>query len=380
MQRIITSPRPSWQARVEEIGLTFHTPGGVPYWNESACYQFASREIDTLEKAGNDVHELCCEATRHIVERDWFARLAIPDDAVPCILKSWERDDFSLYGRFDFAYDGTNPPKLLEYNADTPTSLVEAAVAQWYWLQDTHPNADQFNSIHERLIAAWKKLARAVPERVHLGGVKEHVEDSQTVLYIQDTCHQAGLATERLFIEDVGWHEMRRRFVDLEEREVTHYFKLFPWEWVWDSEFASHLKLETTQFIEPMWKMLLSNKGLLPILWELFPGHPNLLPAFDGDESSAAAQLNGRYVRKPKLSREGANIRVIDAGHTLADTSGDYGEEGFIYQALAPLPHFDGNHAVCGVWMVNHEACGLGIREDHSLVTGNLSRFVPHFF
>jgi glutathionylspermidine synthase len=215
---------------------------------------------------------------------------------------------------------------------------------------------------------------------VHLGGVKEHVEDSQTVLYIQDTCHQAGLATERLFIEDVGWHEMRRRFVDLEEREVTHYFKLFPWEWVWDSEFASHLKLETTQFIEPMWKMLLSNKGLLPILWELFPGHPNLLPAFDGDESSAAAQLNGRYVRKPKLSREGANIRVIDAGHTLADTSGDYGEEGFIYQALAPLPHFDGNHAVCGVWMVNHEACGLGIREDHSLVTGNLSRFVPHFF
>jgi glutathionylspermidine synthase len=380
MQRIATSPRPNWPARVEEVGLTFHTPNGVPYWNESAYYQLSSREVDALEKAGNDVHELCCEATRHILEKDWFARLAIPTDAIPVILNSWERDDFSLYGRFDFAYDGTQPPKLLEYNADTPTALVEAAVAQWFWLQDTFKNADQFNSIHEKLIAAWKHLAPRVPERVHLGGVKEHFEDAQTVLYIQDTCHQAGLATEQLFIEDVGWDSTRKKFVDLQEREVTHYFKLFPWEWMWDSEFAEQLKLETTQFIEPPWKMLLSNKALLPVLWELFPDHPNLLPAFDGDEARAAVKLNGSYVRKPKLSREGANVRVVSGGRSLAETSGDYGEEGFIYQALAPLPQFDGNHAVCGVWIVKHEACGLGIREDNTLVTGNLSRFVPHIF
>jgi glutathionylspermidine synthase len=380
VQRIATSPRPNWQARVEEVGLTFHTPNGVPYWNESAYYQLSAREVDVLEKAGNDVHELCCEATRHILEKDWFERLAIPTEAIPCILNSWDRDDFSLYGRFDFAYDGVNPPKLLEYNADTPTALVEAAVAQWFWLQDTFRTADQFNSIHEKLIAAWKKLAPSVPARVHLGGVKDHLEDAQTVLYIQDTCHQAGLTTEPLFIDDVGWDSARKKFVDLQEREVTHYFKLFPWEWMWGSDFAEQLKLETTQFIEPMWKMLLSNKAILPVLWELFPDHPNLLPAFDGDETSAAAKLNGSYVRKPKLSREGANVRVIAGGQPLAETPGEYGEEGFIYQALAPLPKFDGNHAVCGVWIVNHEACGLGIREDDTPVTGNLSRFVPHLF
>jgi glutathionylspermidine synthase len=380
VQRIATSPRPNWQARVEEVGLTFHTPNGVPYWNESAYYQLSAREIDVLEKAGNDVHELCCEATRHILEKDWFERLAIPSEAIPCILNSWDRDDFSLYGRFDFAYDGMHPPKLLEYNADTPTSLVEAAVAQWFWLQDTFKHSDQFNSIHEKLIAAWKKLAPKAPERVHLGGVSDHLEDAQTVLYIQDTCHQAGLATEQLLIDDVGWDSSRKKFVDLQEREVTHYFKLFPWEWMWGSDFAEQLKLETTQFIEPMWKMLLSNKGILPILWELFPEHPNLLPAFDGDEAAAAAKLGGNYVRKPKLSREGANVRVISNGHSLAETAGEYGEEGFVYQALAPLPRFDGNSAVCGVWIVNHEACGLGIREDHTPVTGNLSRFVPHLF
>ena len=380
MQRIDINPRSNWVARVEEVGLTYHTPNGVPYWAESACYQFAAKEIDVLEKAGNDVHELCCEATRHILEKDWFERLAIPSEAVPCILNSWERDDFSLYGRFDFAYDGVNPPKLLEYNADTPTALVEAAVAQWYWLEETNPRSDQFNSIHEKLIAAWKRLAPSVPERVHLGGVKEHLEDAQTVLYIQDACHQAGLATEQLFLEDVGWHEMRRRFVDLEDREVTHYFKLFPWEWMWDSQFAEQLKLETARFIEPMWKMLLSNKGLLPILWELFPDPPNLLPSFDGDEWAAAEKLKGDYVRKPKLSREGANVRIVSSGEPLEETTGEYGEEGFVYQALASVPNFNGNHPICGVWIVNHEACGMGIREDNSLVTGNLSRFVPHLF
>ena len=379
MERIATSPRPDWPARVEEVGLTYHTPNGVPYWNESAYYKLTTAEVDVLEKAGNDLHELCCEATRHILEKDWFERLAIPGEAIPCLLNSWERDDFSLYGRFDLAYDGVSPPKLLEYNADTPTSLVEAAVAQWFWLQDTQPAADQFNSIHEKLIAAWKKLSPQ-PKLVHLGGLKGHLEDAQTVLYLQDTCHQAGLATERLFIEDVGWQEQRRRFVDLQERDVTHYFKLHPWEWMWDSEFAPQLKLETTQFIEPMWKMLLSNKGLLPILWELFPDHPNLLPAFDGDEAIAAAKLNGSYACKPKLSREGANVRLVTEGRVLADTPGEYGEEGFVYQALAPVPEFDGHHPVCGVWIVNHEACGLGIREDDTLVTGNLSRFVPHLF
>jgi glutathionylspermidine synthase len=220
----------------------------------------------------------------------------------------------------------------------------------------------------------------AVRDRVHLGGVKDHLEDAQTVLYIQDTCHQAGLATEPLFIEDVGWDSTRSKFVDLQEREVTHYFKLFPWEWVWDSEFAEQLKLETTQFIEPMWKMLLSNKGILPVLWELFPDHPNLLPAFDGDERAAATKLRSNYVRKPKLSREGANVRMVSNGRALAETSGEYGEEGFIYQSLAPVPTFDGHHAICGVWIVNHEACGLGIREDNTPITGNLSRFVPHLF
>ncbi len=382
MNRIAISPRHKWQERVEEVGLTYHTPEGVTYWDESAYYQLSSREVDEFEKAANDLHAMCIEAAEDVINRQLFDQLGIPPAAVPYILKSWERDDFSLYGRFDFAYDGRNPPKLLEYNADTPTALVEAAVAQWYWLQDTNRNSDQFNSIHEKLIAAWQQFGRVAPGKIHLGGVKDHLEDAQTVLYLADTCVQAGLGSKQLFIEDVGFDSRRNKFVDLDEQVVTNYFKLYPWEWLWHEEFAEHLKLEPCRFIEPMWKMLLANKGLLPVLWEKFPGHANLLPAYFTKEEFNRAQpaAGGSYVQKPKLSREGANVTIIEGGVGVAATEGDYGEEGFIFQTIAPAADFDGNHPVMGVWIVNHEACGLGIREDTARITGNLSRFVPHLF
>jgi glutathionylspermidine synthase len=188
------------------------------------------------------------------------------------------------------------------------------------------------------------------------------------------------LESEQTFIEDLGFDTNRRRFLDLADNEVRTYFKLYPWEWMWREPFAEHLKLELIQFIEPMWKMLLSNKGLLAVLWELYPGHPNLLPAFWTQEDCLKACGDRGYVRKPMLSREGANIQIVRGGEVVIETEGDYGGELQVYQALAAIPTFDGKHPVMGAWVVNHEACGLGIREDDTLVTGNLSRFVPHIF
>jgi glutathionylspermidine synthase len=372
MKRHRIAPRSDSRAKVEQIGLTYHSHENGPYWDESAYYEFTASEIDVLEKAAATLHKLCIEAAGAIIENGWWDRLGIPGVAVPVIEASWERDDFSLYGRFDVAYDGAQPPKLLEYNADTPTALVEASVAQWFWLQEMFPQRDQFNSIHERLIASWKQIGE---ERVHFASVRDHPEDEQTVLYLQDTCHQAGLVTKRLAIEDFGWNEKREAFVDLENQKISACFKLYPWEWMFGEEFGQYLPKEPCRFIEPAWKMLLSNKAILPILWEMFSGHENLLPAFESPEP-----LEGSYVEKPKLSREGANLRLIERGNVMEQTTGDYGEEGFIYQDLAPIPNFEGNHPVLGLWIINHEAAGLGIREDTGRITSNLSRFVPHVF
>ncbi len=372
MKRHSRQPRADWRAKVESVGLTYHSHDNGPYWDESACYEFTANEVNELEAAANEMHFRCIDAAEVVIKNNWWSRIGIPEAAAPVILNSWERDDFSLYGRFDFAYDGISPPKLLEYNADTPTALVEAAVAQWFWLQETRPQADQFNSIHERLIEAWKRWAGRT---VHFSSVKELAEDEMTVLYLRDTCEQAGVATKPAFIEDIGWHRTKEIFVDLDQQRIEHCFKLYPWEWLWHEEFSVNLAKERMQFIEPAWKLLLSNKALLPILWELFPGHPNLLPAFD-----SAAPLGNHYVRKPKWSREGCNVTLVERGAVIEENGGNYADEGFIFQATANIPDFDGNHPVFGVWVVDHEAAGLGIREDTRRITGNLSRFIPHFF
>lgn len=376
MQRHLRQPRTDWRARVTEVGLTYHSHEQGPYWDESACYELTRAEVERLENAANALHRLCLEAAQAVVDRAWWPRLGIPEHAVPAILRSWERDDFSVYGRFDLAFVPGEEPKLLEYNADTPTALVEASVAQWFWLQDVFPEADQFNSIHERLIEAWRRCSTiGGPNIIHFSSIKEHPEDEQTVLYLRDTCEQAGVATRSLFVEDIGWDERAQCFVDLDLQPIQRGFKLYPWEWMWHEEFAPQLAKSDTQFIEPVWKMLLSNKGLLPVLWELFPHHPNLLPAYE-----EAAPLAGSYVRKPRLSREGSNVTLMEHGVTVEETAGEYGEEGHVFQAVANLPDFDGHRPIFGVWIVDHEAAGLGIREDTRRITGNLSRFVPHFF
>ena len=372
MIRRTLSPRSDWQSKVESVGLTFHTIDGATYWDESACYELTASQVDTLEAAANEVHLRYLDAAQVVIDQGLWSRLSIPEAAVNEIKQSWRLDDPSIYGRFDFAWDGTGQPQLLEYNADTPTALLEASVVQWQWLQEIEPEADQFNSIHERLIAAWKKLQG---RSVHFACVEESLEDTMTTLYLRDTCHQAGKQTFSMDMADIGWNAQAKRFVDRDFNFIDKLFKLYPWEWLWDEKFGSNISGQGHHFIEPAWKMLLSNKAMLSVLWELFPNHPNLLPCYD-----SAEPLKGNYVRKPKLSREGANIVWVKDGQTLEQTEGEYGEEGYVFQEPARLPCYEGNYPVLGVWMVDGEAAGMGVREDRRRITSNASRFVPHLF
>ena len=371
MKRHTCQPRVDWPERVSRVGLAHHSHESGPYWDESAFYELSAADVANLEAAGQTLHALCLEAAEAVVEQGWWSRLGIPPAAAELAAESWERDDFSVYGRFDLALTPDQPPRLLEYNADTPTGLIEASVAQWFWLQDVDAALDQFNSIHERLIEAWRRWNPASP--VHFAGVRDHVEDEQTVLYLRDTCEQAGISTVPIFVDEIGWDAGSMRFVDLENRAIERCFKLYPWEWLCAEEFAPHLKPSGIRCVEPAWKMILSNKGLLPILWELFPDHPNLLAAFDDP-----SPLGASYVRKPRLGREGANVTLVENGVATTSLDGPYAQQPAVYQAVAPLSLDGLHHPVFGLWMVDHEAAGVGIREDTSRITNNLSRFVPH--
>lgn len=376
MQRESSPPRADWQQKLESIGFTYHHLDGKPYWTEDARYRLRVSEVDALESATEELHKLCLQAVEYVVANQLWDRLAIPRAFGDYITASWKRGDPSLTGRFDLAFDGWDPPKLLEYNADTPTALLEMAVAQWFWMKDVIIGADQFNSAHEKLIDAWKALGKLMPagKVLHFARSDEDPEDYATSEYLRDTCVQAGLATKTLRVEDIGWNG--KTFTDLEEQPIGFIHKLYPWEWMVREAFGQHILTDKTGFLEPPWKMILSNKGILPILWQLFPGHPNLLPAYFEE---AAAGLGLQYVRKPLFSREGSNVSLIGPG-LGQKTEGRYGGEGYIYQAYARLPVNDGQHAVVGSWVIAGQAAGIGVREDPTPITHNLSRFVPHYF
>ena len=375
MQRKTVQPRANWQSRVASQGLIFHSVEGRPYWDESVYYQFNAAQVDELEAATNDLHAKSLEAVQYVIDHNRFAELGIPAAAVPAICRAWEEEPPAIYGRMDFSWDGAHAPKLLEYNADTPTALLEAAVVQWYWLEELFPKADQFNSLHERLVAKWKELGGYLRGPLYFAHLAEN-EDGMTAAYLADTAMQAGLLTSSSLMKDIGWDERRRWFVDAQGERIQDIFKLYPWEWLVNEEFGKHALATAgeVQWMEPIWKMVLSNKGILAILWEMFPGHPNLVEArLDGP-----GQMR-EYVRKPRLSREGANILLVAPGAQM-ETPGDYGGEGYVYQAAAPLADFDGKRPVIGSWVIDGEAAGMGIRESDGPVTTNTSRFVPHLF
>ena len=376
MERERIKPRANWQSSLESVGFSFHSLGGV-YWDESTCYHFSSDQIDILEAATSELHEMSLAAVENIVKRGAFEPFALADGFAEYVAASWRARASSLYGRLDLCYDGKTPSKLREYNADTPTSLIEAAVAQWNWLQAVHPESDQFNSLHEKLIARWTEIRAAlagIPPVLYFSCVKDNEEDLGNLEYLRDTALQAGIDARHIYVEDIGWSEPQQCFVDLDMNPIRALFKLYPWEWVTHDEFGPRVPRSQLSVIEPPWKILLSCKAILPVLWELYPDHPNLLPAY-----FEPGKLGERYVRKPLYSREGANVE-IHGRHGVCAQPGTYGAEGYIFQAYAPLPEFDGNYPVIGSWLVGDLAAGIGIREDTSPITGNTSRFVPHYF
>jgi glutathionylspermidine synthase len=373
MQREERVPRIDWPRKVEELGFHFHSMDGV-YWDERACYRFASGEVDKLESATAELQERCIEAVGRVIEKGDYARFHIPDPFHALIESSWNDDEASLYGRFDLSWDGQGEPKMLEYNADTPTALLEASVVQWYWLQDVYPQHDQFNSIHEKLIERWKAMRGGLPATgvMHFTCDADSPEDQGNLDYLRDTATQAGLDARAIDVGEIGWDG--KRFVDNDAAPIQALFKLYPWEWMVREEFGKFLLSNAMRVIEPPWKMLLSNKAILPVLWEMFPGHPNLLAA-----SFEPGRFATDFVKKPIYSREGANVSISSRGEVI-EAPGEYGEEGFIWQAYHALPSFSGNHPVIGSWIVGEEPAGIGIREDATPITRNTSRFVPHYF
>lgn len=396
MKRIAIQPRENLQAIANDYGFGFTVVDGKVYWDESAYYQFNLKQIENhLEDPTNELHGMLLQVAHKVIcSDDLLSKLGIPQRQWELIRDSWHNDDPTIYGRLDLAYDGVNPAKLYEANYDTPTSLFEASVFQWDWMKEMQERsafgkkfmrsikADQFNSIHERLIAAWSGAGQHYQiNHLHLACATDNIEDKFTTLYMASTATQAGLTTTLMNLPDIGigtnnWNG-KKCFTDLSDHPIDLLFKLYPYEQMFRDSFAAHLRTTGIRLVEPAWKSVISNKGILPLLWQEYTGHPNLLEAHFCTEADEPKE---GWVKKAFFSREGANIQYVENGRVQQSSDEEETAGGYIIQKMHPLPNFDGNRPVIGSWVVGGEAAGIGIREDSGLITTNLSRFVPHVF
>jgi glutathionylspermidine synthase len=383
MRRVKVDERANKALRLESRGLSFHAWDN--YWKETAAYEFTALQVGRIESATNELLHMLEEAGEYVLNNRLLGKLGIPPAFHEAVTASWRNEEPTLYGRFDFAFDGQGWPKMLEYNADTPTSLLESAVSQWDWLEDVKPHADQYNSLHDRLVAQWQTIvtkrrpAGCLPWRIHFASVSDNEEDWICVHYLMDTAVQAGFDVKHVFTEGLGFNHQTGYFVDEDDEQVDILFKLYPLEWMMREDFGVHLIGTHTQIVEPLWKAMFSTKAILPVLWQLYPDHRLLLPAYFEHDTLPAGFTS--YARKPLFSREGANICLIEDGKDIAQGQDqDYGAEGHVFQSLITLKAHDGFFPVIGAWVVGDAAAGMCIREDTNRITTNMSHFVPHFF
>ena len=377
MQRHTIAARPDWQAKVEALGFVWHSADDQPYWSEGTYYTLTEAETDRIAAASEELHQMFIAAGDRVISHNLFARFGIPDWCVPLIRDAWDTEPPALnHGRFDLGLGHDGVPRLFEYNCDTPTSLVEASLVQWYWKEDVLPQSDQYNRIHEALVARWQAIAPDLPDRlIHFAHVEDSAgEDTLTTAYMMDIAREAGVDVKRLTMRDIGWASgADGGFFDRESVPISTLFKLYPWEWLAAEAFGRNIAADPhgTLWIEPIWKMLWSNKAILAVLWELYPDHPNLLGA-----NFTAPPPGLDHVIKPMLGREGGNVSIIRNGEVLAAQDGHYTGP-VIYQEFLDMADHDGHYPVIGSWMVDGTCCGVGIREGGRITT-NRDRFVPH--
>ena len=373
----------------EKLGLVWHTDlDDTPYISDEII-SLTENEVENYHKASNELYDMFIKTGEYIIENNLLDELNIPFNLQELVKKSWEDDvHWHLYGRFDLAggIDG-QPIKLIEFNADTPTSLLETALIQWAILKHNNLDDDsQFNNIYESLKLNFKRLTTLDENidsfeenydgwKILFSSVKDNLEDEQTTKFLQSSASEAGFITEFAYIDEVDFSSEDGIFYNGINYE--YWFKLIPWETIAIEE--SELTYILTDIVNnqkaiilnPAYTLMFQSKAFMKFLWDLYPNHQLLL------ETSFEPLKNISYVEKKTFSREGANTKIFDKDNNLIEeVEGEYENFKSIFQKYVEFPEKDGKKYQAGVFFA-YEACGIAFRKG-GLILDNYSKFVGH--
>ena len=380
--------KPLSKKYLESIGFYWHTDKDMSAYIDNKVISITPEMAENYANAVNELYDMFIEAAQYVIDNNLFHELDIPFNLVEIIKESWENDvHWHLYGRFDLSGGITKPIKLIEFNADTPTALFESAIIQWALLKANGIDEGmQFNFIYEALRDNFKRVVTLDENidnfdeyyegwKILFSSVKDNLEEENTTRLLQTIAEEAGWRTEFAYIDEV---EFSDDGVFYNDEKYEFFFKLIPWEAIAIEEpelaeiMTNIVKNRQAIFLNPAYTLLFQSKGIMKILWDLYPNHPLLL------ETSFEPLENKKQVIKPTLAREGANIEIIDEnGQILAKEEGEYSNFKKVYQEFVEFEKDEeGNYYQAGVFFA-YEACGVGYRKG-DLILNNMSKFVGH--
>ncbi|MEA1955628.1 MAG: glutathionylspermidine synthase family protein [Campylobacterota bacterium] len=381
---------PLSDSTLEEIGFTWHTDtDGTKYVNnELVC--ISSNEAEAYYEATNEIYDMFVEAAEYVIENDLFFEIGIPFNLVEMIKKSWESDvHWHIYGRFDLAggIDG-QPIKLIEFNADTPTSLFETALLQWAILKENNMDEDsQFNNVYDAIKENFKRLITLFEDtelfderydgwKILFSSVEGNDEEEATTRLLQQIATDAGFNTSFEYLNNVKFDD--NGIFDADENQYEYWFKLYPFEDIAHDEpelattLTNIMQNQEAILLNPAYTLLFQSKGIMKILSDLFPDSPYLL-------KTSFEPLDGiKQVEKTVFGREGANTKIINSDTSIAEqTDGAYDNYKKVYQEYVEFPKdANGKKYQAGVFFA-YEACGLSFRKGDEIMD-NMSKFVGH--
>ncbi|MBF0130257.1 MAG: glutathionylspermidine synthase family protein, partial [Alphaproteobacteria bacterium] len=369
MRRLASPPRPDWRAALSAYDYGEKAAPAAACWDESVRYEFSADQIDMIEEAADEVHGLVHDAIGHVVGERLHPLLGIKPDVARMIDASWtayggagEPNDRlgGLFGRLDFAYDGRDSLKLLGCDYDGPTGLFESSIVQWNWLEAAFPDADQFNGLHEGLVGRWQALASGLRDRgsVHLTCATPDSQREGELAYLAATADEAGLTSTLIGVQDIGWDGTS--FFDVDEYRIAWLLKLYPWEAMVEEEYGAHLHTSGVPVLDPLWRMPGSNHGLLAVLWDLYPEHPNLCHASLG---TGEVRSPHGTIHRSLFGLDRAAERIVGSGGVVADTGAAANPGGTVAIARPPSFESDGVHAIIQTWMIGNKCLGMAVRE-----------------
>lgn len=376
MKRLSVKKRENWIQKNEDLWFKYSLSNDKPYWNEGFYYEFSQAQINQLQTASNELYQMCLSAVDYVISNDLFEEIGIWNASeIELIKRSWQKKDFSVYGRFDLIYDGIHPPKFIEFNAQTPVWLPETAYAEAQWLEELFPNRTHFNNLETNLIQRWKNYPNDTiffSSAVFDLWLWITIEELSNATFLAQMAAKAGknayfIPNDQLKI-DFDQKTLQVKNSDIEIHDI---FFHIPSECYSQKEFEFFLQ-SNINIIEPFWKIILHSKAIAKILWEMYPNHPYLLATYDTPEKLKD------YVKKPIISQEWENVEIYFDGKLVQETKGWYGGKWYIYQDFYKPPVFDGWMPNIGAWIVGEEFSWIAIREDNSYIVKGSSLHTPH--